>query len=191
MVEAVSMTKPSTEECDMNARTLLLLSAVPILGAACSPSNDASLTADSAGGVAASASTDASAAREAIEAANGRFTAAYLRGDTVAIADNFADDAIVMPPASPAVRGRDAVRADMAREVARAPSEVKEFNLTTEDVMVAGDLAVETGAFEFVPRSTTAAPEKGKYVTVWKRQSDGSWKIVRDVYNSDAPPPKR
>jgi hypothetical protein len=29
---------------------------------------------------------------------------------------------------------------------------------------------------------------KGKYLTVWKQQADGSWKIVRDINNSDEPP---
>jgi uncharacterized protein (TIGR02246 family) len=167
----------------------LFLTSIP-LAIAWSTNNDAGATADSASGVAATSATDASSARAAIEAANGRFKAAYLRGDTVAIADNYTDDVIVMPQGSPAVRGRDAVRTYMAPEVSRAPSEVKEFNTTTEDVMVAGDLAVETGTFEFVPRSTTAATEKGKYVTVWKRQADGSWKIVRDVYNANAAPPR-
>jgi ketosteroid isomerase-like protein len=35
-----------------------------------------------------------------------------------------------------------------------------------------------------------AGPEikdKGKYLTAWQRQSDGGWKIVRDINNSDLP----
>lgn len=41
--------------------------------------------------------------------------------------------------------------------------------ITTEDVMVSGDLAVETGAFEFVgqPRTGAAVTEKGQDVSVW------------------------
>jgi ketosteroid isomerase-like protein len=40
------------------------------------------------------------------------------------------------------------------------------------------------------PRGGREIKDKGKFVVVWKRQADGSWKIVRDVYNSDVPPPK-
>ena len=29
--------------------------------------------------------------------------------------------------------------------------------------------------------------DKGKYLTVWKHQPDGTWKIVRDINNSDLP----
>jgi uncharacterized protein (TIGR02246 family) len=87
-------------------------------------------------------------------------------------------------------RGRDAVRKGFAGMVAQMP--VKDFSFKTEDVMVGGDLAVETGTFEgtFQPKGGKEMKDKGKYVVVWKRQADGSWKIVRDVANSDAPPPK-
>jgi ketosteroid isomerase-like protein len=30
--------------------------------------------------------------------------------------------------------------------------------------------------------------DKGKYVTVWKKQKDGSWKVLLDVFNTDLPP---
>jgi ketosteroid isomerase-like protein len=36
----------------------------------------------------------------------------------------------------------------------------------------------------------TAGPvmkDTGKYLTVWKHQADGSWKIIRDIDNSDLP----
>jgi hypothetical protein len=31
--------------------------------------------------------------------------------------------------------------------------------------------------------------EKGKYVTVWKKQANGQWKVAEDIFNADAPPP--
>jgi ketosteroid isomerase-like protein len=48
---------------------------------------------------------------------------------------------------------------------------------------------VETGTFEWTlaPKNGLAAKDKGKYLTVWKRQMDGTWKIVRDINNSDLP----
>jgi hypothetical protein len=30
--------------------------------------------------------------------------------------------------------------------------------------------------------------DKGKYLTVWKKQADGSWKVLFDMFNSDLPP---
>lgn len=31
--------------------------------------------------------------------------------------------------------------------------------------------------------------EPGKWLTVWKKQPDGAWRIVMDTYNTDIPPP--
>jgi len=30
--------------------------------------------------------------------------------------------------------------------------------------------------------------DKGKYLTVWKKEADGDWKVLVDTYNSDLPP---
>jgi len=29
--------------------------------------------------------------------------------------------------------------------------------------------------------------DKGKYLTIYSKQADGSWKVVADTYNSDSP----
>lgn len=50
---------------------------------------------------------------------------------------------------------------------------------------VSGDVGYTTGAYEM---SMAGAKETGKYVTVWKRQDDGSWKVVEDIFNADAAP---
>ncbi len=70
-----------------------------------------------------------------------------------------------------------------------AAGTITDMKATTNDLMVAGDLAVETGSYQLtmVPKKGKPTPEKGKYLTVWKRQPDGTWKIVRDIDNTDTP----
>ena len=173
----------------MRVREVLLL--VPFL-AACARSEDAATTSDSASGVAAATSaTDAGAVRQAIDAANTKFVEAMKRGDTVTIADNYTDDAVVMPQGTESWRGREAIRKGFGGMLSQAT--LKEFSMKTEDIAIGGDLAVETGSYEETAQPKAGGKEvkdKGKYVVLWKRQPDGSWKIVRDIFNSDNPLPK-
>jgi ketosteroid isomerase-like protein len=55
-----------------------------------------------------------------------------------------------------------------------------------------GDLAVETGAYEMtlVPKKGPEVTDTGKYLTVWRKQPDGSWKVIRDAGNTNGPPSK-
>jgi uncharacterized protein (TIGR02246 family) len=172
----------------MRLRNLLVLTLIPFLGTACSKANDTAATSDSAAGVAAATTADAGEARQAIEASNAKFVDAVKRSDTTTIVDNYTDDAIVMAPGSESWRGREAVRKGFGGMMTAMPA--KEFSLKTDDVIVGGDLAVETGTFEMTmqPKGGKEIKDKGKFVVVWKRQADGSWKIVRDIFNSDVPP---
>ena len=173
----------------MHARTLLLMTVVPVLGTACAKGG-AGGTSESAAGVAATTASDAGAVRQAIDASNAKFVEAVKKADTTTIAANYADDAIVMAPGTDAWRGREAIRKGFGGMITSMPA--KEFSLKTDDVALGGDLAVETGAYDMTvqPKGGKEMKDKGKYVVVWKRQADGSWKILRDIFNSDAPPPK-
>jgi uncharacterized protein (TIGR02246 family) len=161
-----------------------------VVAAACSTKTETAATRDTAatGTAAGAVATDAGAVRRAIDEANARFVAAMKRGDTTAMAANYSDDAVIMMPNEAAWHGRDAVRKGFGRFLSQMP--VKDMKANTEDVMVSGDLAVETGSYEMTaqPKGGKEVTDKGKYITVWKRQPDGSWRIVRDINNSDLSP---
>jgi ketosteroid isomerase-like protein len=64
---------------------------------------------------------------------------------------------------------------------------MKNMTLEITDVESDGTYVIETGraTADIQPAGQEAAkPESYKYVVVWKKQKDGSWKIIRDIYNS-------
>ena len=59
------------------------------------------------------------------------------------------------------------------------------------DVAKSGDLGYSQGTMTYTftdPKTKKVFTIKGKYVTVYKKQSDGGWKAVADIGNEDAPP---
>ena len=60
---------------------------------------------------------------------------------------------------------------------------------TGAEVSHTGDLGYTIGAFELTVNDAEENPVTtvGKYVTVWKKQADGQWKVVADISNRDAP----
>ncbi|MCE9601450.1 MAG: SgcJ/EcaC family oxidoreductase [Gemmatimonadetes bacterium] len=127
------------------------------------------------------------AARSAIEAANAASLAAVTAGDVTKFLTNYADDAVFLFPNAPAMRGHAEIEAGLKAMMEGAT--FTDMKFTTEDVMLGGDIAVETGSNEMTitPKGGKAMVDKGKYITVWKRQADGSWKVVRDISNSNLP----
>ena len=131
---------------------------------------------------------DAAAVRQAIDAGNARVIAGFKAGDANAAAAQYAPDAVVMLAEAPAMRGQAAIVEGLNGWFSEAT--ITDFTLTTGDVMVAGDLAIETGAYTMTltPKAGGAAhTDQGKYLTVWKKQPDGSWKLIRDIANTDLP----
>ena len=61
------------------------------------------------------------------------------------------------------------------------------FTATAVEVARSEDLAWEHGTYEFATtdKKGKTTTDKGKYLTVWKKQADGSWKVVADMDNPD------
>jgi uncharacterized protein (TIGR02246 family) len=120
--------------------------------------------------------------RAAIEAANARFSDAFARGDTKALATMYTTDAIAFPPDSEMIRGNEAI-AQFWKTT--RDGGVQKAALTTIDVGRSGDVAHETGKvlLTIQPAGREPTSAAAKYVVVWKQQADGSWKMHRDIWN--------
>ena len=108
--------------------------------------------------------------------------------DVERVVSFWADDAIVLPPGSPVVSGKAAIREFVAKSF-QTPGFSISWTTTTVAVSRSGDVAYTTGtnrvAFS-TPDGKQAAVE-GKAVAVWRRDKDGEWKCVIDIWNDAAP----
>jgi ketosteroid isomerase-like protein len=93
-------------------------------------------------------------------------------------------DMVLMPSQDQAAIGIEASMATM-----QAFPEI-EGRIRPEKIEGSGNLAYVRGNFDltFIINDSTQVPDTGKYIEVWKKQDDGSWKIKVDIWNSDNPP---
>ena len=113
---------------------------------------------------------------------------AATAGDAKALYALYTSDATLMPPGEEPVKG-DAMNKYNA---AMTDGYTGPTELTTTAVEGNGDLAYAVGKYRatLTPKKAGAKPlptEEGKYLEVLKKQADGSWKIVYDMWSQNAP----
>jgi len=103
-------------------------------------------------------------------------------------ASYYSDDALVLPPNLPTIQGKQQARA-MWQGMFSVPGFGGGWKVSKVEVARSGDLAYVTGTYELSETDADGKPmtDKGKYLEVWKKQSDGSWKCTIDMFNSDLP----
>jgi uncharacterized protein (TIGR02246 family) len=98
----------------------------------------------------------------------------------------YAEDAVYLPPHHPAVHGRGAIREYLKIPLSHGVTNLR-FDVTY--IKYAGELAYDVGRYTMtVPHDGGSRNDEGKYLTVWRREPDGEWKIVADTWSSDLPP---
>jgi len=103
------------------------------------------------------------------------------------IVSHYADDAALMITDAPVMKGKDAIRTGLKAMLA---DKNLSLSFTTTSAEVSKDLGYTTGTYSMTmtnSKTKKAETEKGKYVTVYKKQADGSWKSVADISNADGP----
>src|SRR5438105_10805868 len=97
----------------------------------------------------------------------------------------WADEAVVMPPGQPPIKGKKAIR-----EMIESTSKIPGFKISWEPLSVAvsknGDMAymLEQNQITIHDSSGTPKTEFNKGVTIWRKDADG-WKNIVDIWNLD------
>lgn len=103
----------------------------------------------------------------------------------------WADDAVVMSPGQPALKGKQAIRA-MVEGSSKIPGFKISWEPKTVSVSKSGDMAYMTEETQITMNDSLGKPftETNKAVTVWRKEADGKWKNVIDTWNANPAPDK-
>jgi uncharacterized protein (TIGR02246 family) len=109
--------------------------------------------------------------------------------DAAKLLAHYADDATLMAPGTPASHGKDAI-GGVLKEMVSDPALSLKFQPTRVEVAKSSDIAYSEGSFTLTmtdPVTKKPRTDKGSYVTVYKKQADGSWKAVSDIATNETP----
>ncbi len=134
---------------------------------------------------------DSAAARHAIDSLNARLVAWYSAGQADSAAEIFAQDVWAMPPNNMPIVGRDSLRSYQKSAFAAGKWD---FDIKSDDVVAADSLATERGHYTL---KVTAGPQasypsfedRGNYIVLWRKESDGHWRQVWEAKVSTVPLP--
>jgi uncharacterized protein (TIGR02246 family) len=120
-------------------------------------------------------------ARTAIDKGNAQWIEAWDKADASLIASLFADDGVLLGRNGKFFKGPKQVLEHMKPVMEGAGKGVKS-TVTTVDLWLDSGIAYETGTYSYrYQEKGKPVNEEGRYVTIWKRQSGGEWKIIMDM----------
>lgn len=99
------------------------------------------------------------------------------------------DDGVKFPPDGPVLEGKEAIVDNMRAWMEMATAQ--DVTVTNQSIETAGDFAFVRGLFTVdATLNANGMPVlmDGKYMSIIQRQPDGSWKLYRDIFNSNVPP---
>jgi uncharacterized protein (TIGR02246 family) len=129
---------------------------------------------------------DARALREGEVAA---FVKDWGGKDADRIAAHYTDDGSLMIPNSPVMTGKDAIGKGL-KDALADPNWSLALQPVQVEVSKGGDLGYTRGTYMLIatdPASKKAVTEKGRFVTIFRKEADGAWKAVQDINNAEAP----
>lgn len=140
--------------------------------------------------------TEAEAEAEAfaaMEAVYDRFTRAYRLGNPDSVVVLYTDDPLYLPGRGPVLQGREVLRSQFSfLDEIRSSGAVAHISFESVERGASGDIAWDVGYYTLEverPGGVASPPSRGKFTTVWRRDSDGGWRIHVDGFSPAPPPP--
>ena len=135
-----------------------------------------------------SAAQSTAADEAAIADFNRRYLGAINDGDSATLSSLTTEGHIMLAP------GRQPIVGKAANDEANARV-AKMFKIdehwTPLETVISGDLAYQRGTFTVAATPKAGGETRntsGNFLRIYRRQSDGSWRMVRDMFNGDKPP---
>ena len=131
--------------------------------------------------------SDAGAVKDAIKADEKKWNDQFKSKDMEALVGHYADDAYFVAPGVKPADGSMAIRKAYSEGLADNAFKIS-FSSDKIDVAGSGDMAYARGRFteQYTdPKTNKVMSDSGSYVTVYKKQQDGSWKAQEDFAASD------
>jgi len=117
----------------------------------------------------------------------GEFMKAAVEHGAAGYMSYYADDAVEVPNGAAIISGK----LNIAKTMGFLDDKNNRLTWTPvgADVSASGDLGYTYGTYEFRALGKDGKPvaEHGKYTSIWKKQKDGSWKVVLDMGNTSGP----
>ena len=117
----------------------------------------------------------------AIRATRERHVRLALAADWRSFVEIYEERAFVMPPNSQPLDSRSQLLA-FAENFPR----IEKLRIAPGEIDGRADLAYERGFYDMT--FTSGVSDRGSYLTLWRKQDDGSWMIFRDIWHSDLAP---
>ncbi len=117
-----------------------------------------------------------------IKGNNSKWVKYYNNGNAKAIASLHTEDAVVIPPKSDFIIGRENIQKMYQAEIEIGRGKL---DLNTIEVIQNGSHAYETGLY-IIKMTIDGQPvnDNGKYIVIWEKQNDGNWLCKKDIWNT-------
>jgi uncharacterized protein (TIGR02246 family) len=98
----------------------------------------------------------------------------------------YSDDAVVLPPNETSATTKETIRSSWKARLG-SPGLVISWQPTKVQVGKAGEMAWVSGTYEVTMNDASGKPtnDRGKYLEIWEKQTDGNWKCAAEMWNSD------
>jgi ketosteroid isomerase-like protein len=125
---------------------------------------------------------------EDLLAADAAWLEAYQTKDAAAAAAFYDGQGAMLAPNRPLLTGKAAIAQFIAKSFELRDYEIH-WQPQKAEVARSGELGYTSGTYEMCYRPSRGKLflDKGKYLMVWKKQPNGTWKVLFDMSNSDLP----